>query len=79
MNICKICDFSGENFFHRNLLVAVKFFFHRILLVAVKNSLSPLKRWEKIFHSLKVFFHRIHRIERKSYTFTQIHRNSYIF
>ena len=56
-----------------------KIFFHRILLVAVKNFLSPLKRWKKIFHRLNVFFHRIHRIERKSYTFTQIHRKSYIF
>ena len=25
------------------------------------------------------FFHRIQRIERKTYTFAQIHRKSYIF
>ena len=29
-------------------------------------------------HRFKVF-HRIHRIERKSYTYTQIHRKCYIF
>ena len=57
VNICKICDFSGEKFFsphsagrgeqiffHHILLVAVKIFFHRILLLAVKNFFfSPLK------------------------------------
>ena len=45
---------------------------------AVKNFLSRFSS-EKNFQRLNVFFHRIHRIERKSYTFTQIHRESYIF
>ena len=56
-NICKNGNFSGEIFFHRILLVALKYyfsphsagsaekiFFHRILRVAVKNFLPTLKR-----------------------------------
>ena len=82
VNICKICDFSGENFFHRILLVAVKKNFHRTLLVVVKIVFSPLsgeKKQKIIFQRSIVFFHRIHHIERKSYSFIQIHRKSYIF
>ena len=68
--ICKICIFRDENCFSLHSAGSAEFLFiHRILLVAVKNFLS----------TLKTFFHRIHCIERKSYTFTQIQRKSYIF
>ena len=50
------------------------------MLVAVKNFFSPHSAGsDEKFSALKSFFYRIHRIERKSYTFTQIHRKSYIF
>ena len=58
MKICKISgEFSGE-------------FLQELRFLAVKNFFSPQKRWKKIFRRLKVFFHRIERIERKSYTFS---------
>ena len=95
VNFCKICvEFSGEKFFFTaftGFRTKNKLEYRVFLLVAVNNFFSPhstgcVEKFsftayavKKIFSPLKNYFHRIHRIERKSYTFSQINRKSYIF